>query len=450
MINKVIENSIVKQSAVLYRSPSSQYPKAISSNGMYIKDTSGKNYLDMSGGAAVSVIGHSNPHVIERMKDQLSQLSFAHTSFFTNEPQEELAQRLAQRFTEKGARAYFSSGGSEANETAIKLAWQYWSIKGKSSKKIIISRQHSYHGNTFGTLSISGNDGRRLKSAAPLIDWPRIAPCYAYRYQQSDQTEEEYGRQAANELEVAILTQGEENVAAFICEPVVGSSLGVVPAVPGYLKRIRQLCDQYNILFIADEIMCGSGRTGTYFAHEQDGVIPDITTLAKGIAGGYQPLAATLIRAHMVEAFDTGGFAHGHTYIGHPIACVAGCAVQDVLDHDNLLSACKTKGLEFSQLLLDSLKGHSQVGDIHGRGLFQGIELVSNRATKAGFSLDCDLASKLKNASMAYGLICYPGNSLINGEYIPHILLAPPLILNHNHMEECADKLHKILGAVFS
>ena len=449
MFKTVIENKMINIKSVLYRSPNSHYPKAIKSNGMYIQDTSGKSYLDMSGGAAVSVIGHSNTHVIERMKEQLSQLSFAHTSFFTNEPQEELAQRLAERFTEQGARAYFTSGGSEANETAIKLAWQYWQIKGKLNKKIIISRQHSYHGNTFGTLSISGNDGRRLKSAAPLIDWPRISACYAYRYQQNAQTSEEYGLQAANELEIAILTQGEENVAAFICEPVVGSSLGVVPAVPGYLKRIRQICDQYNVLLISDEIMCGSGRTGTYFAHEQDGVIPDITTLAKGIAGGYQPLAATLIRAHMVEAFDMSGFAHGHTYVGHPVACVAGCAVQDVLDHDNLLSACKTKGVEFSQLLLDRFKEHPQVGDIRGRGLFQGIELVSNKDTKAGFSLDCNLANKLTNASMEQGLICYPGNSLIDGEYVPHILLAPPLILNHAHMEECVDKIDNILGSVF-
>lgn len=450
MIKTVIDNTITKTSSVLYRSPSSQYPVAIKSSGMYIQDSSGKSYLDMSGGAAVSAVGHGNSHVIERMKEQLSTLSFAHTSFFTNEPQEELAQRLAQRFTEKGARAYFTSGGSEANETAIKLAWQYWKIKNKTAKKIIISRQYSYHGNTFGALSISGNDGRRRNSAAPLIDWPRIEPCYAYRYQQSTQTAEEYGLQAANELEIAVLAQGEENVAAFICEPVVGSSLGVVPAVPGYLRRIRQICDKYNILFISDEIMCGSGRTGTYFAHEQDGAIPDITTLAKGIAGGYQPLAATLIRAHMVEAFDMSGFAHGHTYIGHPIACVAGCAVQDVIDQENLLSSCKTKGHEFSQLLLDRFKEHPQVGDIHGRGLFQGIEFVSNKTTKAGFSLNCDLANKLTNASMEHGLICYPGNSLINGEYIPHILLAPPLILNHNHMEECADKIQNVLARVFS
>ena len=436
-------------SAVLYRTPDTTYPHAAHAEGMYITDTTGKPYLDMSGGAAVSAVGHGNSHVIHRIQQQLTQLDFAHTTFFTNGPQEELAQRLQRRFPEPGSNVYFTSGGSEAVETALKLCWQYWHCLGKPQKKIIIAREHSYHGNTFGGLSVGGNPGRRKKSAAPLIDWPRIAPCYPFRYRQAGQSLADYALSAANELEAASLASGADNIAAFICETVVGSSLGAVAALPGYLQRVREICDQYDVLLLLDEVMCGSGRTGTYFSFEQDGVIPDIVTLAKGIAGGYQPLAATIMRAPVVDVFNQSGFAHGHTYIGHPVACAAGCAVMDVIEQHDLLTACKRQGESMQTMLNNRFSEHPHVGEVRGRGLFCALELVADKLSAKGFATDCQLAEKIHHAAMDVGLICYPGSTVIDGDYIPHILLAPPFIAQEHHLHECMDKLAEILDRIF-
>ncbi len=434
--------------SVLYRVPHKRYPLAVAGQGVYLTDASGKRYLDMSGGAAVSSLGHGHPAVVEAVTRQLHALPFAHTAFFTNEPQEELAERLVERFHDTEARAYFLTGGSEANETALKIAWQYWAARGKPDKKIVISREHSYHGNTFGALTISGNPGRRKASAAPLIDWPRIPPCYAYREQADDETLEEYGCRAADYLEAAIAERGAGNVAAFICEPIVGSSLGVVAAAPGYLARVRAICDRHDILFIADEIMCGSGRSGTFFAHEHDDARPDIVTLAKGIGGGYQPLAATIISSTIASVLHDSGFAHGHTYIGHAAACAAGVAVQDVIDRDGLLEKTRTMGARLLGLLKDRFGDHPNVGDIRGRGLFIGIELVSDAVTKAGFRDRAGLPEELRTSAMGHGLIVYPGSITVDGLTVPHIMIAPPMIVDDSHLAECVDKLEAVLGEV--
>ncbi len=432
--------------SVLYRAPSVAYPKAVSARGMYIRDESGKRYLDMSGGAAVSCLGHAHPDVVAAVREQVGTLAFAHTAFFTNEPQERLARRLVERFGDPGARAYFTSGGSEANETALKITWQYWTARGEPDRKIIISREHSYHGNTLGALSVSGNNTRRRASAAPLLDWPRIAPCYAHRGRGAAESMEEYVERVAGELETAILAAGPDRVAAFICEPVVGSSLGVVAAEPGYLKRIRAICDRHDILWIADEIMCGSGRTGTFFAFEHDGSRPDIATLAKGIGGGYQPLAATVLSGKVADSLDASGFAHGHTYIGHPVACAAGVAVQEVLDRDGLLARAVDYGERLARLLQDRFEDHPNVGDIRGRGLFRALELVADRETGRGFPGGGRLPARLMRLAMDAGLICYPGGIEVDGAFVPHIMLAPPMILEETHMQECADKLAVVLN----
>jgi adenosylmethionine-8-amino-7-oxononanoate aminotransferase len=432
--------------SVLYRAPSVAYPKAVSARGMYIRDESGKRYLDMSGGAAVSCLGHAHPDVVAAVREQVGTLAFAHTAFFTNEPQERLARRLVERFGDPGARAYFTSGGSEANETALKITWQYWTARGEPDRKIIISREHSYHGNTLGALSVSGNNTRRRASAAPLLDWPRIAPCYAHRGRGAAESMEEYVERVAGELETAILAAGPDRVAAFICEPVVGSSLGVVAAEPGYLKRIRAICDRHDILWIADEIMCGSGRTGTFFAFEHDGPRPDIATLAKGIGGGYQPLAATVLSGKVADSLDASGFAHGHTYIGHPVACAAGVAVQEVLDRDGLLARAVDYGERLARLLQDRFEDHPNVGDIRGRGLFRALELVADRETGRGFPGGGRLPARLMRLAMDAGLICYPGGIEVDGAFVPHIMLAPPMILEETHMQECADKLAVVLN----
>ena len=437
--------------AVFYRGVTSDYPRASHSEGMYIYDEKGKEYLDMSGGAAVSCVGHQHPRVVEALCEQVKSMSFAHTAFFSNGPQEQLAKMLAAKFGEPGAKVYFTSGGSEANETAFKIAWQYWRAKGQPSKQKIISRVHSYHGNTYGALSISGNPVRRRVMGDLLLDWPRIDPCYAYRNQQPGETANAYALRAANSLEEMILRQGAETIAAFIVEPVVGASLGVVPAVPGYFKRIAEICKTHDILLIADEIMCGTGRTGTFFAHEQEGFLPDIVTLAKGIAGGYQPLAATITRSHIYEIFVTRGkgFEHGHTYVGHASACAAGLTVLNVIKEENLLQNVKTQGDLLQKELDMAFADHPHIGDIRGRGLFRGLEIVADKRTKRPFPDEMKITRRLKRATMKHGLICYPGGGSFQDNLGSHILLAPPFIVQPNHIEQAVDKLRLIFEDVF-
>lgn len=435
-------------SYVLHRSPKARYPIAASAAGMRVIDKSGREYLDMSGGAAVSCVGHSHPDVVAAIRRQLDTLAFAHTSFFSNEPQEQLATRLVERFGEPGARVYFLSGGSEANETALKLTWQYWAAVGKPDKKIIVSREHSYHGNTFGALSVSGNPGRRRASAAPLIDWPRIAPCYELRERKKDESTEAFAERSACYLEEAIHAHGADQIGAFIAETIVGSSMGVVPAASGYFRRIREICDENDILLIADEVMCGSGRTGTYFAFEQEAFRPDIVTLAKGIAGGYQPLAAVLLSRPIAAALTETGFVHGHTYIGHACACAAGVAVQDVIDRDGLLNRSSEMGDLLLQLLDEKFRHHPNVADIRGRGLFAAIELVNDRKSKNGFPDRRSLPDELRSAAMDEGLICYPGGIMIGDQTIPHVMLAPPLIAEQPDLEEGVEKLFATIEKV--
>ena len=435
-------------SSVFYRNPKAQYPRGLRGDGVYLYDDTGKQYLDGSGGAAVTCLGHGHADVIAAIKAQVDQLAYAHTAFFTNEPQEKLAARLAERLGEPGARVYYLSGGSEANETAIKLARQYWLAQGKSQKHIVISREQSYHGNTLGALSLSGSPGRRKIYAPLLHDWPRIEPCYAYRHQQDDETEEEYGERVAQTLNDAIESSGAENIAAFVAETVVGATLGAVPAVSGYFRKIRQICDRHNILLILDEVMSGSGRSGTYFAFEQEGVVPDIATLAKGLGGGYQAIGATIVRDFIhdavIEKFSF--FEHGHTYIGHATACAASIAVSDVLDRDDLLTNVRTIGAQLLSELKLSFGDHLNVGDIRGRGLLIGIELVEDRETKA--PADRSLSGRIKQAAMDRGLIIYPGGGTADGHAGAHILLAPPFIYDGNNVDELVSKLQLVLKDV--
>ncbi|PHS24899.1 MAG: aspartate aminotransferase family protein [Robiginitomaculum sp.] len=436
---------------MFYRGVTQSYPTAVKSAGLYVYDETGKRYLDMSGGAAVSCLGHSHPRVMQALCDQIQTMAFAHTAFFTNAPQEKLAQTLAEKFTEPGAKVYFTSGGSEANETAFKLVWQYWRAKGQPAKKKIISRVHSYHGNTLGTLSASGNLPRRRVMGDVLIEWPRIEPCYAYRLQDDGESAEGYALRAANALQSMIEREGADTIAAFIAEPVVGASLGVVSAAPGYFKRIREICDENDILLIADEIMCGTGRTGTFFAHEQEEFIPDVVTLAKGIGGGYQPLAATLARRHMHETFvETGrGFNHGHTYVGHASACAAGLAVVQTIEEEGLLDHVKALGAYLQAGLVAAFADRPYVGDIRGRGLFRGLEFVADKQSKTPFPDAMKITGQLKQVSMEHSLICYPGGGSERDNLGSHILLAPPFIAQKEHIDELIEKLSAIFDDVF-
>ena len=314
---------------VFPRHSKAKLPTAVGGEGCYLIDADGKRYLDGSGGAAVSCLGHGDTEVVEAVKAQLDRLAFAHTGFFTSESAEELADLLIANAPEGIDRVYLVSGGSEATEAAIKLARQYWVEKGEPQRGKLIARKQSYHGNTIGALSAGGNEWRRAQFGPLLLDVSHIDPCYEYRLRHEGESPEEYGRRAADALEAEIQRLGPENVMGFMAEPVVGATGGALAPAPGYFQRIREICDRHGVLLILDEVMCGMGRTGTLFACEQDGVRPDILCVAKGLGAGYQPIGAMLCTAEIYDtiAQGSGFFQHGHTYMGHPAAAAAGKAV---------------------------------------------------------------------------------------------------------------------------
>ncbi|MDO6673748.1 aspartate aminotransferase family protein [Cobetia amphilecti] len=430
-------------SHVLHRNLNQEYPTAVKGDGPYIVDREGRRYLDASGGAAVSCLGHSDEAVAQALKDQVSQLAYAHTSFFTSDPMEQLADFLIERAPAGLDSVYFVSGGSEAVEAALKLARQYFVEIGQPQRKHLIARRQSYHGNTLGALATGGNAWRRQQFEPLLINVSHVSPCYAYRDQQPDETPEAMGIRLAAELEEEILRLGAENVMAFVAEPVVGATLGAVTAVPGYFRRIREVCDRYGVLLILDEVMCGMGRTGSLFAAEQEGVTADLITIAKGLGAGYQPIGATLVSQRIRDAIANGSgfFQHGHTYIGHATACAAALAVQQTIEARDLLTRVNVLGEGLKARLNERFAHHAHVGDIRGRGLFQGLELVADRDSKKPFDASLKLHARLKKAAMAEGLMCYPMGGSLDGRQGDHILLAPPFILQESHLDEITAKL---------
>jgi adenosylmethionine-8-amino-7-oxononanoate aminotransferase len=424
-------------------------PVAVGGKGCYLIDRSGKRYLDGSGGAAVSCLGHGDPEVTEAIKDQLDRLAFAHTGFFSSVPAEALADLLVANAPPGLDRVYFVSGGSEATESAIKLVRQYWVENGAPERCKLIARKQSYHGNTLGALSAGGNAWRRAQFGPLLLDVSHIEPCYAYRHQRAGESLEAYGRRAADALETEIQRLGPDTVMAFMAEPVIGATSGAVAPAPGYFKRIREICDRHGVLLILDEVMCGMGRTGTLFACEQDGVAPDIVCIAKGLGAGYQPIGAMLCTAeiHDVIARGTGFFQHGHTYIGHPAATAAGLAVLRAILGRDLLSRVQAQGAVLADALVDRFGQHPNVGDLRGRGLFRGIELVADRETKKPFEPSQRVAAAIKRSAFDAGLICYPMSGTIDGRHGDHILLAPPFIINDDEIGELVEKLGRGMSA---
>ncbi len=430
-------------SHVFPRHTKSNPPLAVKGDGIYILDANGKRYLDGSGGAAVSCLGHSDADVTAAIKDQIDNIAFAHTGFFTSEPAERLADRLIAHAPGSLDRVYFTSGGSEAVESALKMARQCFVEKGEPSRSHFIARRQSYHGNTLGALAAGGNAWRREKFNPLLIDVSHIAPVHEYRWREEGETAEEYGLRVANELEAEIQRLGAENVIGFIAEPVVGATMGAVPPVKGYFKRIREICDQYGILLILDEVMCGMGRTGTLFACEQDGIAPDIVTIAKGLGAGYQPIGAALCSSEIYDAFvhGSGFFQHGHTYIGHPTATAAGDAVVKKLTEGGLVARAAQQGETLDAALREAFGQHPHIGDIRGRGMFRGLEIVADRATKEPMDPARAINKKLKAAAFEAGLVCYPMGGTIDGQRGDHILLAPPFIITDDQIGELVDKL---------
>ncbi|MBR8356352.1 aspartate aminotransferase family protein [Burkholderia vietnamiensis] len=437
---------------VFHRASRATLPVAVAGDGIEIIDSTGKRYIDACGGAAVSCLGHSNQRVIDAIKRQVQQLPYAHTSFFTTDVAEELADRLVEAAPAGLEHVYFVSGGSEAIEAALKLARQYFVEKGEPQRRHFIARRQSYHGNTLGALAIGGNAWRREPFLPLLIEAHHVSPCYAYRDQAAGETDEAYAQRLADELQQKIVALGAENVAAFVAETVVGATAGAVPPVRTYLKKIRAVCDKYGVLLILDEIMSGMGRTGYLFACDEDDVAPDLLTIAKGLGAGYQPIGATLVsdRIYRTIVDGSGFFQHGHTYLGHATACAAALEVQRVIADEKLLDNVKARGEQLRASLREHYAAHPHVGDVRGRGLFVGVELVRDRDSKAPFDPKLKLHAAVKREAMQRGLMVYPMGGTIDGVHGDHILVAPPFICTAQQIDTIVERLSGAIGAALA
>jgi len=437
-------------SRVMHRSLRNTPPKAVGGEGVWLLAENGHRIIDASGGAAVSCLGHQHPRVLAAMAKQASQLAYAHTAFFTSEPAEALAEKLVGHEPGGLAYVYFVSGGSEAIEASIKLARQYFVETGQPQRRHFIARRQSYHGNTLGALAAGGNAWRR-EPYAPLLSsaFSHVAPAFAYREKRDRESEVDFVARLAAELEAEFQRLGPDTVAAFVAEPVVGATAGCVPAPDGYFKAVREVCNSHGALLILDEVMCGMGRTGTLHAWEQEGVAPDIQAIAKGLGGGYQPIGAMLASRRITEVIrdGSGAFQHGHTYLGHPMACAAALEVQRIIDDENLLDRVKERGRQLERRLTERFGNHRHVGDIRGRGLFQAIELVADRATREPFDPALKLNQKIKAAAFEGGLGCYPAGGTVDGRRGDHVLLAPPYIATSDEIDEIVDRLGRAVDS---
>jgi adenosylmethionine-8-amino-7-oxononanoate aminotransferase len=434
---------------ILHRQIDHDYPVASSGRGILIRDTSGKEYIDASGGAAVSCLGHSHPDVVAAMSAQLNNLEYAHTSFFTTRVAEELADDLVAYAPDGIDHVLFVSGGSEAIEAALKLARQFFVERGETQRKYVIARRQSYHGVTLGALAVGGREWQRKPFAPLLIEAHHVSPVYEYRERHADETPSAYGERLARELESKIEQIGDRNVIAFVAETIVGATMGAVPAVPGYFKRVREICDRHGILLILDEVMCGMGRTGTLHACEQEGVTPDLMTIAKGMGGGFAPIGALLIGKEVFAtiADGSGAFAHSHTYMGHPLACAAALAVQRVIRRDDLLANVCKQGGHLRRRLGERFGNHPFVGDVRGRGLFHGVELVLDRGTKEPFDPKLKMHARVKREAMARGLLVYPMGGTADGVRGDHVLIAPPFIIDAAEIDTIVERLGEAIDA---
>jgi adenosylmethionine-8-amino-7-oxononanoate aminotransferase len=434
---------------ILHRQTGHSYPIAAEARGVIIRDSAGREYVDASSGAAVSCLGHSHPDVLAAMREQLDRLAYAHTSFFTTEAAEELADELVAGAPEGIGHVFFVSGGSEAIEAALKLARQYFVELGESKRRYVIARRQSYHGITLGALAVGGRERQRKAFAPLLFETHHVSPVFEYRERRADETSQAYGERLAEELDDKIEELGGENVMAFVAETVVGATLGAVPAVSGYFQRIREVCDRHGVLLILDEVMCGMGRTGTLHACEQEGITPDLIAIAKGLGGGYAPIGALLMQERIFDAVadGSGAFQHSHTYMGHPLACAAALAVQRVIHRDGLLANVRTQGGQLARRLKERFGNHPFVGDVRGRGLFQAVELVADRGSKAPFEPEHKLHARVKAEAMARGLMVYPMGGTVDGVRGDHVLLAPPFIVDAPIVDTIVERLGDAIDA---
>ena len=446
-------NASMRSPFIIARSCNEDLPVVAAGDGPHLIDEDGKRYLDASGGAAVSCLGHSNRAALSAARAQLEKIAYAHTGFFHSRPAEELAETLARVSPAPLTRACLVSGGSEAVESALKLARQYFVEIGQEQRRFFIARRHSYHGNTLGALSAGFHAGRR-KMFAPLLSpaFRHVSPCRFWRDGLPGETEVEYADRLGDELESAFAEPGGENVCAFVAETVSGATLGAVPPAEGYFRRAREICDRHGALLILDEVMCGMGRTGAWFAFEREGVAPDIACVAKGLGAGVQPIGAALCseEIHNAIAGGSGAFVNSHTYMGHSTACAAAAAVMREIESRNLLARVRELEGKTESALQNALGARDYVANIRGRGLLWGVELGRGADGRQPFPPEWKLPSRIKSAAMARGLICYPGGGTADGVSGDHILLAPPFIAEDSHIDEMAEKLSAALDDVFS
>jgi hypothetical protein len=435
---------------VFHRSTLANLPIAVRGDGIFLFDASGRRYVDACGGAAVSCLGHGHPKIISAISEQASRLEYVHSGFFTSEPAEELATLIARLSPGALERVWFTSSGSEATEAALKLARQFHLERGQPGRTKVIARSLSYHGNTLGALAAGGSKWRRAPYEPLLVGVTFIDPCFQYRFGDANESAEAYGRRAADALETEIVRLGPETVMAFIAETVVGATAGAVPPVPGYLQRIREICDCHGVLLILDEVMCGSGRTGTFLSCEQDVIVPDIVTLGKGLAGGYQPIGAVLCTSEVYGAIasGSGGLKHGQTYNAHAVGCAAALAVQRVITNEDLLRRVQVAGEKLRGLLASRFADHPNVGDIRGRGLLLALELVENRKAKTPFDPELAVHERAKADAFERGLLIYPSGGTVDGRSGDHILLAPPYTVSDDELEMIVDLLGKTMEAI--
>lgn len=432
-----------EQTRVIHRDLTSTYPTVVRGEGIYLFDDRGKRYIDGSGGsAAVTAIGHAVPEVVDAIREQVARIAYAPTHAFTSEAVESCARLIIERFAPDGfGKVWFVSGGSEATENAVKMAIQYHRERGEGSRSLVIGRRLSFHGATIAALAFGGNAGRRRPFAAILPPAEHISACNPYRDGDVCQ---------ADELEFTIRQVGPENVAAFIAEPIVGATLGAMPPTPGYFARIREICDRYGVLFIADEVMTGFGRTGRPWGLDHWGVIPDLIVCAKGISGGYTPLGAVLVKPEFVQEVrsGSGSFVIGHTSAGNPLSCAAGAAVLQYILDQKLIENAAEVGSYFKERLVELAARHDMIGDVRGMGLLLGIELVRDRATKAPFPTAWKVSARIGAETFKRGLVSYPGSGTVDGVLGDHVLYAPPLIITRAQIDELIEILDESLAAV--
>ncbi|KAL6871680.1 adenosylmethionine-8-amino-7-oxononanoate aminotransferase-like protein [Trichoderma longibrachiatum] len=422
-------------SAVLHRDLKLSPSRVVSSHGLYIQFDNGRRILDATGGAAVSCIGHGDERVIEAIAAQARALDYCHTMFYSCPSAEDLCRQLIQSTGGQMARAFIVCSGSEAMEAAMKLCRQYFLElpTPEPSRTHFIARRESYHGTTLGALSVGGHAGRR-KGYEPILmrNVSHVSPCNAYRYRMDDESTAQYVERLADELDAEFQRVGAYKVCAFVAETVVGAALGCVPAVEGYFKAMKAVCDKYGALLVLDEVMCGMGRTGTMHAWEQEGVVPDIQTVGKGLGGGYAPIAGVLVGHRVIKALEEGSgrFSHGQTYQAHPISCAAAAEVHRIILGEGLVDNALQMGKYLESLLKQRLGHHRHVGDIRGRGLFWGIEFVNDKAFKTPFDRDLDVAMLVHQKGLSLtedgGIMLYPGSGSVDGTLGDHVLLAPP------------------------